>query len=196
MGGLYVSTPDLDLQHGFDFDSEHVELGRDRGLIDSFNVQWLASRMWLSVKDTDTTAIDEAASVIYSGSSSSRYVGSVGARNPAILENVANKFYSEFASTALPVSSESEAKEVLTQYDNAIPVIVKPSVRTAIQQTDKFREVKNDLKPRIYQTPNEMVNELLSKYKADLGPMYKVLVEELVPISIRWVALKENEEQS
>ena len=191
VGGLYVSTPELDLKHGFDFDPEHVQLGRDRGLIDSFNIQWLASQMWLSVKETDTTAIEESVKSIYSGSSGTGYVGSFSNRNDSLRERVAEKFYEDTSATAIPVSTEAEAKATLTDYDNAIPVIVKESVKDFISQSDVCKAAKSKLIPRIYLTPNEIVNEILSRYKFDLGPMYKTLVEELVPLSIRWIAIKE-----
>ncbi len=193
-GGLYVCTPDLELEHGFDFDPEHVELGRDRGLIDSFNVQWLASKMWLSIKEDDTTALSEAVKSIYTGGfhSSTEYVGSVANRNKQVSDGVAEKFYEEFPNTAMPVTSEQERKEVLINYDNAVPVVVNPSVKRVVQSTTKFKEVKANLKARVHLTPNEIINELLSRYKLDLGPMYKILVEELVPLSIRWIALKEE----
>lgn len=190
-GGLYVSTPELDLEHGFDFDPQHVTLGRDRGLIDSFNIQWLASKMWLSIKEDDTTALTEAVNSIYTGRSGSGYIGNFGNRNRQITETVANKFYSEHAATAIPVTTEEESKRALTDYDNAIPVIVNTSVKRVVEESDKYKEVKSNLKARVHLTPNEIINELLSKYKLDLGPMYKVLVEELVPVSIRWIALKE-----
>lgn len=194
VGGLYVSNPELDLQHGFDFDPEHVELGRDRGLIDSFNVQWLASKMWLSIKDDDTAGLDEAVKTIYTGGhgSSAGFVGSVGHRNEQIYDSVANKFYSEFPATAVPVSTEQERKTALIDYDNAVPVVVTESVKRIITGSERYKQVKTQLKPRIHLTPNEIINELLSKYKLDLGPMYKVLVEELVPVSIRWIALKDE----
>ena len=202
VGGLYVSTPELELEHGFDFDPKHVELGRDRGLIDSFNVQWLASKMWLSIKDDDTTALDAAVDSIYTGGaySSSGYVGSVSGRNRQITESVADKFYAEFPATAVPVTTEEERKRTLIDFDNAIPVIVNSSLKRVVEDSDRYKEVKSLLKNRVHLTPNEIINELLSRYKTDLGPMYKVLVEELVPISIRWIALKdepvEEEEES
>jgi len=193
-GGLYICTPDLDLEHGFDFDPEHVELGRDRGLIDSFNIQWLASKMWLTIKDDDTAALDEAVKSIYSGSahSSTGYVGSMGYRNKKVTESVADKFYTEFPNTAVPVTTEQERKDVLVDFDNAVPVVVTSSVKRVVESSDLYKEVKTHLKARVHLTPNEIINELLSRYKADLGPMYKVLVEELVPVSIRWIALKDE----
>jgi len=193
-GGLYICTPELDLEHGFDFDPEHVELGRDRGLIDSFNIQWLASKMWLSIKEDDTVAVEEAVKAIYTGSynSSTGYVGSMASRNKAITEDVATRFYEEFPNTAVPVTTEQERKGVLTDYDNAVPVVVNSSVKRVVEGSDLFKEVKSHLRARVHLTPNEIINELLSRYKADLGPMYKILVEELVPVSIRWIALKEE----
>ncbi len=192
-GGLYVTTPELDLKHGFDFDPQHVTLGRDRGLIDSFDIQWLASQMWLSIKEDDTTALTAAIENIYSGSSSTGYVGSFSHRNKTITEKVATKFYEEFAPTAIPVTSEGESKRALIDYDDAVPVIVSSSVKRVVESSTKFKEVKSHLKPRIHLTPNEIINELLSKYKLELGSMYTVLVEELVPVSVRWIAIAEAE---
>jgi len=198
VGGLYVSTPDLDLKHGFDFDPEHVTLGRDRGLIDSFNIQWLASKMWLTIRADDTAALDEAVKTIYTGGyhSSSGYVGSVGQRNAKITEGVAEKFYTEFPATAVPVTTEEDRKKALIDYDNAVPVVVTSSVKRVIESSNRFKQVKALLRNRIHLTPNEIINELLSKHKHDLGPMYKTLVEELVPLSIRWIAIQEPVEET
>jgi hypothetical protein len=192
VGGLYVSTPALELKHGFDFDPEHVTLGRDRGLIDSFDIQWLASQMWLSIQHEDTTALSQATESIYTGSSGTGYVGNFDDRNKVITESIADKFYSNYSETSVPVSSESDARTTLHSYDNAIPVIVSPNVKRMIEKSARFKEVKGSLKPRMHLTPNEIVNDLLSKYKHDLGPMYKILVEELVPLSLRWVALQDE----
>ena len=193
-GGLYICTPELELEHGFDFNPEHVTLGRDRGLIDSFNVQWLASKMWLSIEEGDTTALTEAVNTIYTGSaySSTGYVGSVSGRNKQIAEGVAERFYKEFPATAVPVTNEEDRKKTLIDFDNAIPVVVTSPVKRVIESSDCFKKVKALLRKRVHLTPNEVINEMLSRYKADLGPMYKVLVEELVPVSIRWIALKDE----
>ena len=126
VGGLYVCKPNLkDLEQGFDFDPQHVSLGRDRGLMDSFDVQWLASKMWGTIFAPDTKVIDETARLVLAGNATTRYYGSVhSAHNSDITNRVSEIFYEEYTDTAVPVTSEAERTLVLSNYDNAVPVIV------------------------------------------------------------------------
>lgn len=187
VGGIYVCKPQLkDLEHGYDFDPEHVELGRDRGLIDSFNVQWLATKMWSTIFTPDTKVIEETAKLISAGSPAMRHYG-VSSSNSAITEKVSRDFYTEFSDTAVPVMTELERKRVLNEYDNAIPIIVSEVVKRTVNDSDIAAQNKRLLRAKLHLTPNEVITQVLGKYKHELGGNFQKLSQELIPVSLHWL---------
>ena len=194
VGGIYVCKPNLEgLEHGYDFDPKHVELGRDRGLIDSFNVQWLASKMWATIFTPDTKVIEETAKLISSGSPSTTYFGH-SSNNKVITEKVGEDFYEEFTDTAVPVTSEADRNRVLQKYDNAIPIIVSTTVRRTVESSTIAKHNKKLLKAKLHLTPNEVITKVLGNYKADLGDNFQKLSQELIPVSLHWAVNTAHEE--
>jgi len=197
VGGIYVCTPNLDLEHGFDFNPSDVNLGRDRGLMDSFDIQWLASKLWTSVHKSDNKTSEEISKLIHHGSSSVGYIGT-SSFHDGIREKVAEDFYKNNIKTSIPVTSESESKSVLNKYDNAIPVIVNETVKRNVKDSSFYKQKLADLKERVYLTPTEVITKVLGEHKKALGDMHQVLTEELVPVSIKWTSsnvFKEEKEE-
>ncbi len=196
VGGIYVCTPNLDLEHGFDFNPSEVELGRDRGLMDSFNVRWLASKLWTSIHKPDTKTTEEISKLIHHGSSSVGFIGS-SSYNNAIREQVAEDFYKNNPATSIPVTTETESKSVLNKFDNAVPIIVNDAVQRNVKASQIYKEKKSEFKERVYLTPTEVITKVLGAHKKELGTLHQALTEELIPVSIKWTSsnIYHNEEK-
>lgn len=186
VGGIYVCKPNLELEHGYDFDPEHVDLGRDRGLMDSFNVQWLAAKMWCNKIEPDTEYIEKTADMVIRGTRETTYIGN-SSYNDEIIEKVAESFYKEYPATAIPVTHETARQKKLKEYDNAVPVVVPEQVYNTVTRSEIYHEHKKLLKERLVMTPNEVITEILAKYKGELGnDLHNRLTQELIGISLRW----------
>jgi len=185
VGGIFVCKPNIELDHGFDFKPEYVELGRDRGLIDSFTVQWLASCMWTSIKNIDDAALEATADLVMKGERSTYYIGT-SSNNDELTERVADRFYSQAPETAVPVATEKARQEVLNRYDNAVPIIVNETVERVVKHSKKYSSVVYNLKEKLRLTPTEVIIQVLSNFKLELGPLHSKLSNELVPVSLRW----------
>jgi len=187
VGGIYVCTPNIKLEHGYNFKPIYVTLGRDRGLIDSFDVQWLASRCWANIDKDDKLkeAESEAVKLIISGSHSMSYYGS-SSYNSRITEQVAEQFYSDKPVTAVPVCSQKEFDKTLREYENAVPIITEPVVVNTVKNSNRFMEAKKLLKERLHLTPNQVITNILNQYRGELGKTFDKLSAELIPISLRW----------
>ena len=192
VGGIYVCKPNLEgLEHGYDFDPQHVTLGRDRGLMDSFNVQWLASKMWATIFTPDTKVIEETAKLIQSDSPSTKHFG-VSGSNKLVSAKVSEDFYEEFSSNAVPVTTEGERNRVLNDFDNAVPIIVSETLKRTVKNTDLAKKNSLQLKARLHLTPNEVITAILGKYRKELGMNFNILTQELIPVSLHWVTNKSS----
>lgn len=125
VGGLYIcSDPRLDI--GLNFNPDVVSLERDRSMVNSFDVQWYASRMIEQTGDIDR--IEHSLSG-YSG----QYI-SIDYLSSDIADEIARKFLEENGYDAIPVSDESD-KRFLSSRNT---VIVSRSKRDIINRSSFF----------------------------------------------------------
>lgn len=133
VGGLYIcEEPKLDI--GVNFKPNFVRLERDRSMVDSFDIQWYASRMveTSGAKEQIKKSMDS-----YSGKFI--YCECV----PALLKNeIAEDFINENGAKAVPVANQKDLE--LMKKRGWKPVITSEIKRDVILSSEYFKDVEEE----------------------------------------------------
>ncbi|MDO4305794.1 MAG: hypothetical protein Q4C77_03090 [Eubacteriales bacterium] len=133
VGGLYIcDEPRLEI--GVDFKPCYVRLERDRSMVNSFDVQWYASRMVESANDAELTkkSLDS-----YSGYYINSYLLSDDLKN-----EIAEEFINEYGAKAVPISNQEDMESMKKR--GYKPVIVSKAKKDVILQSEYFADVEEE----------------------------------------------------
>ncbi|MDD3251791.1 MAG: hypothetical protein PHV18_04430 [Lachnospiraceae bacterium] len=134
VGGLYICTePRLDI--GIDFKPKVVRLERDRSMVNSFDIQWYASRMIEELKDADLT---KRSLNSYSGTYINQY-----AIPEELKSEVAEDFINQYGAKAVPVANQSDMEGMKKR--GYKPVIVSEAKKEVILNSEFYADVKQEL---------------------------------------------------
>lgn len=133
VGGLYIcDEPRLEI--GVDFKPCFVRLERDRSMVNSFDVQWYASRMVESANDAELT---KKSLNSYSGYYINSYLV------PDDLKNeIAEEFINEYGAKAVPISNQEDMENMKKR--GYKPVIVSKAKKEVILQSEYFADVEEE----------------------------------------------------
>ena len=105
--GLFVRMFD-DLKCGYDL--EHVQLDRDRQMIDEWQLHWQLSELWSTAATHDPSLAARVYEMAKAGSSEVKVLKHHA--DAKLLERMKTQFEQEHGTDATPVSTSTEAKEV------------------------------------------------------------------------------------
>jgi len=105
VGGLFICKTDLTF--GYNIKPEHIKLERDRQTINSFDLEWLTSNVWI-----DSKKIDKIAELIENNCPDIKYVRSINTSNT--LDDACYKlFEKEYGTNFLIARNQEEYEELL-----------------------------------------------------------------------------------
>lgn len=180
VNGLFVSHKDS-LDYGYNFDPKVLNLDRDRRLVDTFNVQWQTSILWNRASKEDEELKKVAVKLINKNSSDTYYVKSTSGYfgyDTELLDAVAEDFYEEYGSDAVPVTNNTDYKLVERSKEGK-PVIVSENKAEIIKKSSIIKEhveieVK-DLKTRF----EDFLSKIEGKLSDDELEEFRELIEEI-----------------
>jgi hypothetical protein len=148
VNGLFVSEVE-NLQYGYNFKPEHIELDRDRRMVQQFDLQWRTSAMWKESGDirildmVRANAIDIAYiknSYSYSGKGYTEY------------KNIANEAFKDllqvYGDKAYPVTTQREMEDILRKRggpDMVKPIVVHQVHKDLMESSELFKEATKAL---------------------------------------------------
>lgn len=133
VGGLFICREQR-LEIGIDFKPKFVRLERDRSMVNSFDIQWYASRMMEQIKDAEML---KKSLNSYSGC----YI--VQECVPMDLKNeIAEDFINEFGAKAVPVSDQGDMDGMKRR--GYKPVIVSEAKKKVILASEYFQDVEEE----------------------------------------------------
>lgn len=154
VNGLFVSNTTM--KYGYDVKPQYLDIGRDRNLVNSFDLQCLTSKMWRETSDDRITQLllDKCPDVEYLHRDWNTV--KVGADSDKELEPIAEKTYEAVAiayekddDNVIYVSNQAELDEVNQMYEEDVrPVIVSEQVKTLVEKSDKYKNKKSAFKKR------------------------------------------------
>lgn len=170
VNGLYVCNG-TSLTYGYDFSSSIINLDRDRKLIDSFDISWNSSKLWVeslrSLKDKDSSLYEEAVSkvslLIKENSSDTNYIA-----NNAYNHNDSNhdlgriyltNFKDKYGSDAIPCKNYEEVKFYRAR--GKVGIEVDSSIYDLMSKSGVFAELRSV-------QASTLIDDFLSKYKSEL----------------------------
>lgn len=142
VNGLYVCN--YDYAYGYDFQPKHIKLDRDRKLASSFDLKWLASKMWGSVDMEDEEMATAVEVLICKGSSDVEYVNDVSdvkytSQRTIIASKTMRSFRETYGTKAVPVTSQEEAEQVK---DTHKPIYVKEVHAKVLKESPEYIELE------------------------------------------------------
>lgn len=133
VGGLYIcDEPRLEI--GVNFKPCFVRLERDRSMVNSFDIQWYASRMMEQIKDAEML---KKSLCSYSGYYITQECVPMDLKN-----EIAEDFINEFGAKAVPVSSQSDMEGMKKR--GYKPVIVSEAKKKVILASEYFQDVEEE----------------------------------------------------
>lgn len=171
VNGLYITTVDT-LKYGYDFKPSEIKIGRDRNLVNTFDIQWATSQMWLISKSPlcQRLIASNAADVSYLH----HHMNSFGS-DKEDEATLANQVYativedeSDGESIVIPVESSYEYEEVKATYPEAKPVFVSKMVYSVVSNSSVLEKAKERAVVAEL-TPKQKFNNWKSKYARHLG---------------------------
>jgi hypothetical protein len=134
VNGLYVCSYDKYTQ-GYDFKPEHIKIDRDRKLADSFQLEWLSSKMLAGVVS------DKTVELIKQGSADTAYIQHNWNFNSRTeLSNKSHRsFKDEHGENAVPVTTQDEFVKIssIGKYN---PVFVNQTYSAVIKASEEYEE--------------------------------------------------------
>lgn len=138
VNGLYISTQDM-LEYGYDIKPKYLQIGRDRNLVNSFDIQWQTSAIW---RENGTPLVVD---LIKNNCPDVTYIKSWSHSNQEYsqLSTIAKDVYSSYldeydTDEIMFVDSQSEYDRIKTTYRTAKPVIVDRTVKNIIELDPEY----------------------------------------------------------
>ena len=150
VNGLYVSTQSQ-LEYGYNIKPKYLDIGRDRNLVNSFDIQYQTSAMW---RENNSRILIEL--IKHDGPDVS-YLTQWGYREyeeADKLKDISEKVYDDFVSSRENenlyfVCSENELKNVKDEYEDVTPVLVSNNIKNIINSSSKnYKEKIKTLKKK------------------------------------------------
>ncbi len=141
VNGLYVCN--LDLQYGYNFKPEILQLDRDRKMVRHFDIQWETSTMWRQVSNEETLAL------VKEGKNDVKFVASTTSdyrKEMELAKKAYDDFKNEYGERAIPVTNQYENQRIKEEYPAAVPVIVPEPHKQILERCDELATIKETLK--------------------------------------------------
>jgi len=178
VNGLFICDY-LPYHYGYDFKPEEIKLDRDRKLVSDFNLQYLASKMWLDPKTERLAKI--AADLIKIGAADVKFVGDVYTSSPSkqsIAVEAHNEFKKEHGENAVPVSNTYEMSKVSPGYT---PVIVEDSYKKMLKLSPDYKE------PEVIEIVDfkEKVKDWLMKWESSIPFSASIELDNMIKEDVK-----------
>ena len=128
VNGLYVCDYQP-YQYSYNFKPAHIRLDRDRKMVNGFDLCWMASKMWSKCDDHD-----KVMEMIADGKADVAYIKDVSWYKDWC-DIAAEKFFSEYGTDAIPVTSQAELEGVPAGYKG---IVVSENYNALIRGSSSF----------------------------------------------------------
>lgn len=116
--GLYVCTKSY-MTYGFDLEPQLVDLDRDRGLVDSFNLQYSLGKL---IAHTENSSLIKNSKGTWEGEYIRYFVSDVRSKISEVYESALSDFYKKNGKNAVPCNNQNEFNLLHSKGYNAVLV--------------------------------------------------------------------------
>lgn len=186
VNGLYVTT-NGDLLYGYNIKPEYLKIGRDRNLVNSFDIKSQTSKIWREHSGELLTELikNNAPDVSYLHSSVD-YIDDNYANSIEEIEDIADVVFNSYKKdysydNLVFVSDTKEYEDTLSFYDEVKPIVVSETVKCLLESSDKYKETKSNFKKKTL-TKQQKYTIWKSRYKFDLTNAAIKELDEIVGV--------------
>lgn len=135
VGGLFVGK--MDLSYGYDIKPTYLALDRDRRMVRQFDLEWLTSRMWMSISDEKEQLLVK---LLAKNVPDVRYAGSQAWGSDSLAESAYKHFVASHGENAYPASGQEEVERLKQSIPQAKIIMVGSASSTIIQSSSSYQE--------------------------------------------------------
>lgn len=172
VNGLYINTNST-LSHGYDIKPQYLNIGRDRNLVDSFDIYNATSLMW---KEQDNFRLKE---LIKSDAPDVKYLIDdwyLAHKEVDLGEELLEELQEEYGENAIPVSTQADWDYISANYVDAKPIMANKISTSLMVKSETYANILDSLE-KIELTKKQKYEMWKDKYNWKyLGP---AAIEEL-----------------
>lgn len=102
-------------KYGYNFKPKYISLDRDRKMVNNFDLEWMASKMWLrSVNE------EKVLNLILEGYADVAYINNTGTADSRWNNMAYDRFRSKYGMSAVPVSTQAQLSSVPAGYKGVV----------------------------------------------------------------------------
>lgn len=176
VNGLFIRNYE-EYKCGYDFKPAYIKINRDRKLVDNFDLQWLASRMWAGCKHQKFLELVQA------NTGDVRWIASHSSTG-SLNEQAYSEFSAMYGSNAIPVTDQFELEDVTKKYINAKPIIVPAPFKELINGSlhygnniSKLERTELTPKERLFQWYTSIQDRLTDEEQESFDEIFDSLAE-------------------
>ena len=172
--GLFISKSPIELEYGYNFLPEDIQLDRDRGLVDTFSLTYLTSRLWSRHEDREL--------VLDMTKRNTNDVQYLKYHSSSSLSNIAYEdFILKYGNNVVPVTDQSQAEGLRNSGYTGETIIVNENIYSMIG--GRFDTVINSNKR---DTPSKILQDFFDRYEERMDlEMYEAF-KKLIDQSTSW----------
>jgi hypothetical protein len=157
VNGLYVRT-EKDFKCGYDIPAKYLKLDRDRKMVSTFDLKWYTSKLWTQIED------EKAVEMARENTADAEYIAdqSYYSVNPKVCNDAYDDFRNTHGEYAIPVETQTELEDVLENYENAKPVLVRKSYKCLVTKSMNY---KINVRPKVKLTLEDKLIMWVSKVR-------------------------------
>lgn len=171
VNGLFVYNYNK-YDYGYDFKPQYIKIDRDRKLADSFELEWLSSKMWGGVDKKETIELVKKGSADVNYLTTSYY----GSTN-SLSDKAFDEFKKDHGDRAIPVTSQQEF-EKLNIGNDYTPVFVSETYSSLVKKSDKYEAPKERVKST--KTSKSKLEDWLKAHKKVLSRRAKSKLQKII----------------
>lgn len=118
VNGLYIAH-NKNLKFGYNFKPRYVKVGRDRNMVNDFDIGWYASASWSQLSH-EPNYEEIVKQMLVDGIADVEYITN---HSSVMLSKAAyDEFKAKHGTFAIPVTSQKQYDEMLAKYPNCVPI--------------------------------------------------------------------------
>ena len=172
VNGLYISKVE-DLKYGYNIKPEHLKIGRDRDLVNDFDILTITSRMWSILNN------DETQNLLNNNAKDVKHIA-YSWENYNVCSTTFKKFKEVNGDASIPVSTQEEFDELTSCYENVKPVFVSETHKDVIKMSLGYDEYRADVLKKHQKNFSDYESELNHILNKNHGKFLSGCVEEEV----------------
>lgn len=157
--GLYIGKM-KDITYGYNFKPNLIKIGRDRNLVNSFDVRWTIARsLWNKVEYSNENSLKALKDLIHNKAGDVEYI------EITYFPNTVKDYLAEDYKDKFVISCESDKKAITDTYGNVDFVVVPTAIKLA---TYSYQERVNQVIVKA-KSAEELLSEFIEKYNEELS---------------------------